>query len=83
MVGESGSKPSDRPDRPEPQMIPMTGMGMDRERSSDRMYDAARRYGTWDGSRSDGVGVVGVIVVVVGGGGGGGGGEIIFFSKFW
>jgi hypothetical protein len=43
MVGESGSNPSDRPDRPEPQMIPITGMGMERERSSDRMYDAARR----------------------------------------
>jgi hypothetical protein len=37
IAGEFASNPSDKPDRPEPQIIPITGTGIDLERSSDRM----------------------------------------------
>jgi len=48
--GEVGESASLREERPDPQMIPTVGAQTSNFSSSFKIYLAASRYGTWDGS---------------------------------
>ena len=50
-LGESESSAEERPERPLPHTIPTRGDGTSEDERRERTYFAARRYGTWAGSR--------------------------------